>query len=168
MSGKVGEGVASPLLRPPEDNGQIDRVEWSAIADTGERLPCVYAGASQKPGPTIAGENRGHQAMMGEHVIDRLVLVFPQSLEHDARKRPAGIGQEQLGDNLIGTAQVQQLDPGEVEECGEAIGGGERGFDPGAYGGTSRAGDQIAVGCGDSLTEEVSHPNRFDHQASAS
>jgi hypothetical protein len=168
MLREIVQCIPSPLLGPPQGKGQIDRTELSAIADTGEGVSRVGARASQESRPAITGKNGCHQAMMGEHVIDRLVLVFSESLEDNATERPVGVSQQQLGDDLVGTTQVEQLDLGEVEQGSQAVGGGESRFDPSADGGTGRTGDQIAVRRSHGLTEEVSHSNGLDHQASAS
>ena len=56
---------------------------------------------------------------MGEHVLDRLVLVVAEAVEHHEPRLLLGRGQQQLGDDLVGAAEVEQLDVGEVEQGGE-------------------------------------------------
>ena len=62
---------------------------------------------------------------MGEHLLDRLVLVVAQAAEHDEPRPLRGLGQQQLGDDLLGAGEVEQLDVGEVQQGGEAVGTGE-------------------------------------------
>jgi hypothetical protein len=52
------------------------------------------------------GHRGDGEAVVGQYVLDRLVLVFAQAPQHhEAGWR--GVGQEQLGDDLVGAAQVE-------------------------------------------------------------
>jgi hypothetical protein len=55
------------------------------------------------------GWNRSHgQTVMRQNVVDGFVVIFTQTLEyHEVR---GAHGQEELGHDFVGTAQVDQLD----------------------------------------------------------
>ena len=59
------------------------------------------------------------QSMVGQDVVDGLVVILPEALQ-DYEVRGAD-GQEQLSDHFIGTAQVHLLDIREIEQGGEAL-----------------------------------------------
>jgi hypothetical protein len=51
--------------------------------------------------------------MMREHVIDGFALILAEPPQHNEIGVPAR--QKQLGDDLVGAAQVDQLDLGKIQ-----------------------------------------------------
>ena len=91
--------------------------------------------------------------MMSEHVVNGLVLILTETLEHE--ETDVFSGQQQLGHDLISAAQVHQLDLGKIQQCGEAPAPGQGLLDSGSDGGTGGAGNQIAVRSGNGLAQQV-------------
>ena len=126
---------------------------------------------AQQPGlgVLLALGHGGHgQPVVGEHVLDRLVLVLAQSAAGPRSGRPLPAGQEQLGHDLVGAAEIEQLDAGEVEQRGEAVGARHGLLDTVPDGGAGGAGDEVPVGRGDRLAQQVADVDGLDHRASAS
>ena len=99
-------------------------------ADAGEGGARIGRDPAQQHRARRRPEHRRHgETVVGEHVLDRVVLVLAQAAEHDERGRRAASRQQQLGDDLVGAAEVEQLDVGEVEQGGEAVGAGQGGLD---------------------------------------
>ena len=66
---------------------------------------------------------------MGEDMVDRFVVILPQALQDHEIRGPRR--QQELGDDLIRAAQVNQLDLGEAQQGGEAVGVRQGRLDPG-------------------------------------
>ena len=90
------------------------------------------------------------------------VVILAQALQDQEIRGPAG--QEQLGDDFIGAAQVDQLDLREVQQRSQTVGICQGCLDPGAHRGPRGAGDEVPIGGCDSLPQNVSHPDRPDHR----
>src|SRR4051794_20948751 len=103
--------------------------------------------------------------MMSEHVVYCLALIFTEALQHE--ETDVSSGQQQLGHDLIGAAQVHQLNLGKIQQCGEAPAPGQGLLDSGSDGSTSGSGNQIAVGSGDGLAQQVPDSDGLDHERSA-
>ena len=101
-------------------------------------------------------------------MLDRLVLILAQAVQHHEPAAALAVGQQQLGHDLVGAAEVEQLDVGEVEQGGEAVGAGQGLLDAVPDGGAGGAGDEVAVGRGDGLAQQVADADGLDHRASAS
>ena len=130
----AGGGSASPSARTSAVQREVrERLGGARLAPAEPRRPALRRRAgrgsrmqskaaravgrrpAEQPGLGGVGRHRGDgEAMVGEHVLDRLVLVFAEALQHDERGR-RGLGQQQLGDDLVGAAEVEQVDVGEVE-----------------------------------------------------
>src|SRR6185503_1509192 len=114
------------------------------------------------------GQGGDRQSMVGEYVLDRLVLILAQPPEDDVAATRLPAGQEQLGDDLVGAAEIEQLDAGEIEQGGEAAGVRHGLLDSVPDGGAGGAGDEVPVGRGDDLAQQVADVDGLDHRASAS
>ena len=101
-------------------------------------------------------------------MLDRVVLVVAQAAEHDEPRLLRGLGQQQLGDDLFGAGEVEQLDVGEVQQGGEAVGTGEGDLDAVPDRGAGGPGDEMAIGRGRRLTQQVTDPDGLDHLLSTS
>jgi hypothetical protein len=105
-------------------------------------------------------------SMVCQDVVYGFVMIFTQALKHHKVRRAHR--QEELGDHLVGAAQVDQLDVRKIQEGGQTVRISERCLDPRSYCGSGRAGHQVAVGCRNGLAEQESHPDRLDHRLFAS
>src|SRR3954463_4607831 len=103
--------------------------------------------------------------MMSEHVVYGLVLIFPEALQHE--ETDVSSRQQQLGHDFIGAAQVHQLDLGKIQQRGEAAAPGQGLLYSSPDGRTGGPGNQIAVGSGNRLAQQVPDPDGLDHKLSA-
>jgi hypothetical protein len=111
-------------------------------------------------------DGRHGESMVRQDVVYGFVMIFTQALEdHEVRRT---YGEEELRHDLIGAAQVNQLDLGKIQEGCEAVRASESCLDPGSHRGSCRASHQVAVWCRNRLAQQESDPNRLDHRLFAS
>ncbi len=115
------EGVerrGRPLQRPAGALGERRAVAGpaacsvkNAVRRSGLTRPTGRVGAS-------AVADQDGEVVMLEHMVDRLELILAQSQQHQVGL--AGRIEQQLGDDFVGTAEVDQADLGEIEQGGVA------------------------------------------------
>src|SRR5215210_4536974 len=124
MQGQIPQRLAAASQRPVQAAGESRNVEWPSLKNAGERLPRVGRRPPKKTGSTATRGNRGHcYSVVYQNVVDGFVMILAQTLKHNEVRGTHG--EEQLCHDLIGAAQVDQLDVGKIEERGEAVGSSE-------------------------------------------
>ena len=143
VKGKIVQCFTPARLRPPQHAAQIRHGEGTMVAHAGKRPAGIGPDPAEQPRLPAVGRHCGHgQAMMDQDMLDGLVMIFPQALEN--HEVGGSHRQEQLGDDLVGAAQVYQLDSGEVQQGGHAGRSGQRFLNPDADG-SAECGDVEAA-----------------------
>ena len=122
------QGLGRARLGPVERLGQSP-AQARRPANAGEGGARIAGDGAQQDRLPSATSGGHREAVMGEHLLDGVVLVVAQTAEHDEPRLLRGLGQEQLGHDLLRAGEVEQLDIGEVQQGGEAVGAGEGDFD---------------------------------------
>jgi hypothetical protein len=99
-----------------------------------------------------------------QDVVDRLDVVFPCAPQHDVTIRARVGVQQELGHDLVGAAEIEESDSGEVEQCGCRRGLQHRVLNPAPDRGPGRAGDEVRVRRHDRFAEDPPELNGLDHR----
>jgi hypothetical protein len=120
MKGEIAERLPAPSQGPPQSTREAGDIEWPLLGNPGERLTRVGRGPTKKPRCMAAGwDGRDSESVVRQDVVYGLVMIFTETLEYHEIRRT--YGEEELRHDLVGAAQVDQLDLGKIEEGREAV-----------------------------------------------
>jgi len=120
MQGEIAERLPATRQGPSQSTRETRNIEWPPFRDPGERLTRVGGGPTEKARCMAAGwDSRYSESMVRQDVVYGLVMIFTETLKNHEIRRT--YGEEELRHDLIGAAQVDQLDLGEIQEGREAI-----------------------------------------------